>query len=97
MRGNLMTLWFDLNINNRTLGRVEITRQQPLDLTDPELDTVDAVCTYHVVIDGTPVDAIKHRYGDGAFALAEKACRLLADRLEHLNERPRKRQIHDHH
>jgi hypothetical protein len=83
-----VALWFDLNINAHTLGLVEIQRLDDLDLRDPEA-IADKVCTYLVRFDHIDIGYVQHRYGDGAFRLAEIACGLLARTVERVHARPR--------
>lgn len=66
-----MSLWFVLTVNEQPIGSCEIQRREPLDLADPAV--VDAVSTYDVRIDGRPVCQVRHRYGDGAWALLRLA------------------------
>lgn len=75
-----MSLWFVLHANDQTIGSCEIRRREHLDLTD-KAAIADTVCTYEIRIDGEDVGTVKHRYGDGAWALARAA-------LEEANAEP---------
>lgn len=76
-----MALWFDLNINGRLIGEVEIQRREPLDLTD-QAAIQDAVSTYDVFNRGRLIGQVRHRYGDGAWRLLAIAAALLADEVD---------------
>lgn len=69
-----MSLWFHLNMNDKTIATVAITRT-----TNTETGTLpdDTVSTYEVQLDGQPVGTVEHRYGNGAFDLAHKATTLI--------------------
>lgn len=85
-----MTIWFDLCLNNKTLGLIEITRTQPHDPDDPDDPTInDITFTYSVAIDSRRIGTVDHCYGDGVFALIEKASVLLAASLDRLEPRER--------
>jgi hypothetical protein len=71
-----MSLWFNLRANTQILGRMEIRRLEQLDLAAK--DVADAVCTYIVTVDGLTMGLVIHRYGDGAWALLEKAAHQAA-------------------
>jgi hypothetical protein len=83
-----MAIWFDLCLNNTTLGLIEIQRIDKLDLSDPDA-IANAVCTYIVRLDGLTVGTVQHRYGDGVFPLITIAANLLAERVERVSPRPR--------
>ena len=73
-----MAVWFNLNINDERLGRVEIRRVERLDLTD-QAAIQNTVSTYEVFRDGRRVGSLKHRYGDRVWRLLAKAADLIAD------------------
>lgn len=80
-----MSLHFILSVNGNRLGTVNIRRQDPLDLTDPEA-IADEVCTYDVSLDYQPIGTVDHRYGDGAWALVAVAADLIAEDIAHKAE-----------
>ncbi len=71
-------MWFRLMVNSECVGVVDVQRRERLDLSD-KTAIADVVSTYTVSRDGRPVGTLQHRYGSGAFALAEKACAMVAD------------------
>lgn len=92
-----MSLWFPLNINDERIGVAEITRREFLDLTD-RAAIANQVCTYLVRINDVDHGTVRHRYGDGAWALARAALatafpsdqtRRLADLRQHLDQAER--------
>lgn len=66
-----MSLWYSLRIGSQQIGWMEIQRREHLDLSDTA--SAEAVCTYDVRIDDKHVATVRHRYGDGAWALLRKA------------------------
>lgn len=87
-----MSLWFELCIQSKALGLIEIIRQDPIDLTDPDIDAENMVCTYRVTLDGVHAGNVTHCRADGALALAGKATLMLADRVDTLHTRERRRE-----
>ncbi len=73
-----MALYFDLRINSNVLGRVEVRRQERVDISDPEA-IADEIFTYTVTRDGRPMGTVVHRYGRGAWALLAEVADLLAE------------------
>lgn len=71
-----MSLWFDLCVNDHAIGHLAIRRLEHLDLWDPGV--MDAVSTYKVTRDGQELGTVRHRYGDGAWALVRLALALEA-------------------
>lgn len=67
-----MSLWFLLNINNQCIGRLDVQRQDDLDLSDPAA-IADVVSTYTVRVDELDRAEVRHRYGDGAWVLVRRA------------------------
>lgn len=67
-----MALWCWLNVNDQRIGLLDIQRHESLDLTDREA-VADVVSTYTVRIDGVERATVRHRYGDGAWALLRTA------------------------
>lgn len=72
-----MSLWFDVHVNLDKIGSFEARRHEPLDLADPA-QIADEVCTYTIRIDGETVGTVRHRYGDGAWALVRAGLTLAA-------------------
>lgn len=67
-----MALWSRLMVNNKSIGFIEIQRNDDEPLR-PQRDTI---CGYTVRVrhDSKVTQAeVKHRYGDGALVLLEKA------------------------
>lgn len=64
-----MSLWFDLQVNSETIGRLEIRRlTRRVTSTDP-----DSINRYVVILDGEEIGQVEHRYGDGPWELVRKA------------------------
>lgn len=70
-----MSLWFELHVNSNAVGKLTVRR-----VTNTEVhplrgghDDDDMVSSYLVVRDGQEIGTLKHRYGDGAWALARSA------------------------
>lgn len=68
-----MSLWFDLRANRKRLGQCEIRRLDDIDLTRPLKEIKDLVSNYVVLVDDIEVARVRHRYGDGAWALVQAA------------------------
>lgn len=75
-----MALVIDLRITEglvtRSLGMVEIRRQEPLDDRENPHDETHRYVARRVNHHAPPVE-IEHRYGDGGWKLAEKALAAL--------------------
>ena len=70
-----MSLWLNLNIGTKTIGFMEIQRQEHLDLSD-KAAIADVVSTYKVTVGDQLVGEVRHRYGDGAWTLLRLAVTL---------------------
>lgn len=69
-----MSLHFDLRLGRIGLGFVEIQRVSSTD----EITLPDAVIsTYDVRLDNRSLGQVRHRYGDGAWALVRAALELI--------------------
>ena len=67
-----MALWSRLMVNNKAIGFIEIQRND----NEPLRPHRDTVCSYTVRVrhnSQTTEVEVKHRYGDGALVLLEKA------------------------
>jgi hypothetical protein len=71
-----VSLWFELRINRQRLGLLTVKRRDHLDLDD-QAGIRDAVATYDVDLDGEHLGTVRHRYGDGAWVLTNKATALV--------------------
>ena len=65
-----MSLHFDLKMGLETLGFMEIQR---IDNTDRNTLSDNEVSTYMVRVNGVEKGTVRHRYGDGAWALLRTA------------------------
>ena len=72
-----MAVWFDVNINSRYVGEMQIIRMEELDISDPA-KVAHTINHYTVLWKGNSAGVIEHRYGDGIMALISKATGLLA-------------------
>lgn len=68
-----MSLHLDLMVNDKKIGFMEIQRVNKLHGSKPD---DNAQYTYNVLIDGTLLGQVDHRYGDGPWALLHKASML---------------------
>ena len=71
-----MSLWFTLRCGLEDLGSVEILRIDPLTLKPGP----DVIGTYRVELDSREVAVVRHRYGDGRWALVRTALEAMGDR-----------------
>lgn len=71
-----MSLWFDLRENNGVIGQLVVQR---IDNTRVVILDDDDVSTYAVTLDGVRAGTVRHRYGDGAWALVRAALEVAAD------------------
>lgn len=73
-----MSLWFTPRVNNlQPLGAFDAQRREHLDISDP-VAVADVVSTYTIRIDGRMIGEVRHRYGDGAWALIRAGLDLAA-------------------
>jgi hypothetical protein len=73
-----VSLHFDLMVNRTTIGYMEIQR---IDNTGVTKLPDDVVSTYMVRVNGAEKGTVRHRYGDGAWALLRTALDELMEDL----------------
>jgi hypothetical protein len=70
-----MVMWFELKINSRKVGVLDIQR---ISNTSTVVLEDSLVSTYQVKLDGQIIGHVEHRYCDGPWVLVNKASALAA-------------------
>ncbi len=73
LNSDLMSLWFPLMVNDRQIGTLFIGR---LELLGNPQQPTEEVHLYGIYLDGEHLGDVRHRYGDGPWALVHTALGL---------------------